>query len=104
MSNSYFCIFTVNLSRLLTPFLMLIFAAIRNKLKNEEEKSKITKERNKCCHLKLRMNIDNLDEIINKNLELKVNGLEEQLNATTLTQLGKLFNNFNSVFTLNYFF
>ena len=50
------------------------------------------------------MNIDIVDEIINKNLELKVNGLEEQLNATTLTQLGMLFNNFNSVFTLNYFF
>ena len=49
------------------------------------------------------MNIDNLDEIINKNLELKVNGLEEQLNATTLTQLGMLFNNFNSVFSLIFY-
>jgi len=65
--------------------------SIRNKLKNEEETKRATKERNKCCHLKLRMNIDNLDEIINKNLELKVNGLEEQLNATTLTQLGEFF-------------
>ena len=60
-------------------------------MKNGEETNQATKEKNKCCHLKLRMDIDIVDEIINKNLELKVNGLEEQLNATTLTQLGMHF-------------
>jgi len=95
---------TISSVKLVTPFLKIIelgrvckkknlftSMSIRTKLKNLEEENQPTKDKFKCSHLKLRMNIDSVNEILDKNLELKVNGLEQQLNATTLTRLGEFF-------------